>query len=445
MDPGPSELVAELPGAGHLRSMSLPLPMDTLPPGARLGAVRIPGSKSVSNRALLLGALAPGTTSLRGGLEAEDTRWMRAALRALGLRLDEEDGTWVVGGGIRPTAQEPLWLGASGTTLRFLLPWLALFAQGPLRLEGDPRLFERPLEPLVAPLRAMGARWEPEGQGGRLHPCPAPPSALDLDVDARLSSQFLTGLALAAAALPGGGELRWGGTSSESYLELTAHWMRAFGCETSLSGASWTIPGGRLRPADLELPADWSGAAAFLAAGAVTGREVEVHPLDTEDPQGDRAMVSILTRAGCTVAWPEPRRLRLKGPLRRGLEADLTLCPDLGPVLAAVGALAPGPSVLTGLHTLPLKECDRLQASAELVAWLGGEAEVEGDHTLRIRPGRSIGERGPFDPLNDHRMAFAAAVGALRRGGDLLTPHCVAKTYPLFWEAWTGMLAGSGP
>jgi 3-phosphoshikimate 1-carboxyvinyltransferase len=149
--------------------------------------------------------------------------------------------------------------------------------------------------------------------------------------------------------------------------------------------------------------------------------------------------VDILARAGGEASW-KGGALTFRGPLVRGFQADLESCPDLGPVLAATAALAPAASVLTGLHTLPLKECDRLDASAELVRWLGGEAAVEGDHTLRIAPGTDPGPRGPFDPRNDHRMAFAAAVGALRHGGDLKDPQCVAKTFPEFWSAWNHLL-----
>jgi 3-phosphoshikimate 1-carboxyvinyltransferase len=421
--------------------MILSLLEDTrLAPGVALRAARIPGSKSVTNRALLLAALAPGTSRLAGGLEAEDTRWMRQALRALGCPLLESSGVWTVEGGSTPLASGPLWLGASGTTLRFLLPWLALQAEGPVHLAGEPRLFERPLDPLLRPLAALGARWEPQADGARLHPAPRPPQRLDLEVDARLSSQFLTGLALAAAALPGGGLLRWESVASPSYLALTTHWLRRFGCEARLEPGRWEIPGGGLRPVDLALPGDWSGAAAFLAAAAATGRSIEASPLDSEDPQGDRALAALLAGAGCRVAWVGPQTLEVAGPLRRGFTADLTDCPDLGPVLAALAALAPAPSVLTGLHTLPLKECDRLEASAELVRWLGGTAEVEGDHTLRIQPGPDPGPRPPFDPRADHRMAFAAAVGGLRFGGGLSDPGCVAKTFPGFWDAWREML-----
>jgi len=421
--------------------MHLSLPEDkVLAPGEALRPVRIPGSKSVTNRALLLAALAPGESHLRGGLEAEDTRWMRQALRGLGIPLEERDGTWWIQGGMRPRAETPLWLGASGTTLRFLLPWLALAAEGPIRLEGDPRLFERPLGPLLDPLRALGAKWSPDDSGAWLHPSPAPPKGLELRVDARLSSQFLSGLALAAAALPEASQLTWTEVASPSYLGLTTQWLRRFGCAAELALGHWRIPGGSLTPLEVELPGDWSGAAAFLAAVAATGRSLRVGPLDPEDAQGDRAMVAILEAAGCKTAWMGPQVLEVSGNLQRGLDADLTDCPDLGPVLAALAALAPGPSELRGLHTLPLKECDRLDASAELVRWLGGQAEVIGDHTLRITPGTPAVGRSPFDPRNDHRMAFAAALGGLSHGGELLNPHCVAKTFPDFWDVWRKML-----
>lgn len=422
--------------------MPRPLPQDArLAPGEALRPVRIPGSKSVTNRALLLGALAPGHSRFTGGLEAEDTRWMREALRGLGFPLEEAQGTWALLGGGRPATGGPLWLGASGTTLRFLLPWLALTLPGPVRLEGDPRLFARPLGPLLEPLQALGARWEADPTGAWLSPCPTPPDHLDLTVDAQLSSQFLSGLALAAASLPGDSHLRWAAVASPSYLALTTDWLQRFGCQALLEPGHWRIPGGHLAPQVLALPGDWSGAAAFLAGAAATGRRLKVGPLDPADAQGDRALVTILAAAGARCHWTGPQHLEVAGPLLRGLDADLTDCPDLGPVLAALGALAPGPSELRGLQTLPLKECDRLEASADLVRWLGGRAQVVGDHTLRIWPGTPASDRGPFNPRNDHRMAFAAAVGGLRWGGVLLDAHCVAKTFPDFWEVWEGMLA----
>lgn len=421
--------------------MTLSLPEDNhLGPGEALGSVRIPGSKSVTNRALLLAALAPGESCLQGGLEAQDTHWMRQALRALGFPLVEQGGLWRITGGGRPSTREPLWLGESGTTLRFLLPWLALVGEGPIRLVGHARLFERPLGPLLVPLQALGASWSPDAGGAWLHPAGQPTRRLDLQVDARLSSQFLSGLALAAAALPEPSRLTWTESASPSYLVLTTQWLERFGCHAELVPGHWRIPGGALTPQSLRLPGDWSGAAAFLAAAAATGRALRLGPLDPEDAQGDRTLLTILEASGCRVRWVETQVLELSGGLRQGVDADLTDCPDLGPVLAALAALAPGSSELRGLHTLPLKECDRLDASAELVRWLGGQAEILGNHTLRIMPGGPVAGRPPFDPRNDHRMAFAAAVGGLRRGGDLLNPDCVAKTFPDFWEVWRGML-----
>ena len=420
--------------------MPLSLIKDTLPPGQALGPVRIPGSKSATNRAFLLAAMAAGTSRLGGALNAEDTRWMREGLGALGFAFELEGEAWRIRGGGIPATSVPLWLGASGTTLRFLLPWLALRGRGPIHLAGEPRLFERPLGPLLDVLQALGARWEGRSDGGILHPCPVPPRRLATEVDGSLSSQFVSGLAMAAAGLEDGGLLRWTRPiASSSYLRLTARWMEAFGCTTRLGDSEWSIPGAALRPAELLLPADWSAAAAFLGAAAVTGRSIRVGPLDPTDEQSDKELVAILARSGCRFSW-QGDRLDFGGPLRSGIQADLESAPDLGPVLAAVAALAPGPSCLTGLQTLPLKECDRLDASAELVRWLGGEAEIEGDHTLRVRPGRAGVLRPPFDPRRDHRMAFAAAVGGLRWGGDLLDPGCVAKTFPGFWQEWDRML-----
>ncbi len=423
--------------------MNLPLFQDTLPPGSALGPVDVPGSKSVTNRALLLAAMAPGTSTLHDGLEAEDTRWLRECLWTLGLPVVEVENAWSISGGFPPNASAPIYVGASGTTLRFLIPWLALASKAPVRVTGSARLFERPLGPLLAPLLDLGAKWNLEGNGAWLHPVPETPEKLEVKIDGSLSSQFITGLALAAAGLREGGQLSWDQpVASFSYLEITRHWLARFGCDSELGPSSWKIPGNQLNAVDVELPGDWSGAAAFLAAAAVTGRVISVGPLDPADPQGDRAVEGILADAGCISHW-HGNRLSLAGPLLRGIHTDLTACPDLGPVLAATCALAPERSTLTGLQTLPHKECDRLEASAELVRWLGGEADIIGGHTLEIRPATASmphGRRSPFDPRNDHRMAFAAAVGALRCGGELKDPACVAKTFPAFWDVWKAML-----
>jgi len=417
--------------------MSLLLPQSVT--DRPFAPVRIPGSKSATNRALPLAALAPGASRLEAPLEAEDTWAMRACLEACGVAIRAGEGAWHLEGGAPVAPTRPLPVGASGTTLRFLLPWAALHLGGEVAFQGDVRLFERPLAPLMAALEPLGCTWRSHEGGGILQ-APEPRSrAWELVVDPSLSSQFVSGLALALARH--GGRLRWDRpVASATYLEMTAHWLEAFGCSNRLGDHGWEIEGG-LAPRNLAIPGDWSGAAAFLAAAAVTGRPARIGPLDAGEPQGDRAMLEILAQAGCGVDIINDS-IMMSGTLKGGLMADLTLCPDLGPVLAATAALAPAPSVLTGLHTLPLKECDRLDASAELVRWLGGAAVIEGDHTLRITPGPRPGERAAFNPRNDHRMAFAAAVGALCTGGALEQPGCVAKTFPGFWEVWAPFIAG---
>lgn len=405
-----------------------------------LGDVCIPGSKSMAARALVLAAMTPGESRLRGLPNGEDTQHLKQALARLGLPGKQVGDAWCLEGGGRPMAEGPVAVGASGTALRFLLPWLALQATGTVHLVGDPRLFERPLGPLLEALKQLGAGFELMSGGLQVRPCPAPPEHFDLLVEASTSSQFLTGLALAAAGLPGGGSLRWEqAPASLSYLTLTRQALERFGCSNHLEPEGWQVPGGCLRGGTFTIPGDWSGAAAFLCAATVLGRSVRVGPLNPEDLQGDRQLLDILAQAGGQHTW-DGDTLCFQGRLEGGFEADLENCPDLAPVMAATAALAPGPSTFKGLETLPLKECDRLDASRELVQWLGGSTQVEGTSRLFIQPGCGTPDREPFDPRNDHRMAFAAAVGALQRGGRLLNPDCVGKTFPDFWSAWSALL-----
>jgi len=422
-----------------IRHLPESVPEDTKP----FGTVRVPGSKAVTQRLLVLGALAPGTTCIRNPLRAEDTGFLRDAIVSLGLPVEDADGAWRIQGGRPIRAGGPIDLGASGAALRFLLPLLALRAVSRVEIRGEERLFQRPLGPLLDLLESLGARWHAGSRGGVLEPVANPPNKLEACIDAFSTSQFLTGLAMTAASLPEGGRLRWSGPSaSASYLRLTATWMERFGCATRLADSDWEIPGGRLRPIEASVPCDWSAAASFLCAAALTGRTATVLGLDPADPQGDRILLEILCAAGCTAKWNEAA-MELHGPLVSGLDADLRETPDLAPVLGALAACAPGPSSFSGLEGLKGKECDRLDATAGLARWLGAEAEVEGSGTLRIRPGSPPGVRPPFDPRNDHRMAFAAALGALRCGGEVMDPACVAKSYPGFWEDWDAFVQGT--
>lgn len=408
--------------------------------GGSLGAIEVPGSKSVAARVLVLAAQAEGVSGCTGLPPGEDTRNLLEALRTLGFPIQGGPEGCRILGGAPPIGGRSLELGASGAALRFLLPWLALECCEPVTFTGVPRLFERPLGPLLEVLGGWGARWEPGWGRARLTPCTSAPSRIEVDVEASLSSQFLSGLALACVRRPGGARMRWHGTAaSPSYLTLTAAWMARFGCPSELNPGCWDIPPRIPRPVDLRIPGDWSGAAAFLCAASVLGASVDLEPLDPEDAQGDRHLLDILGTAGAEFHW-EGDCLHFTGALERGVRADLSACPDLAPVLMATAALAPGPSRLEGLSTLRHKECDRMAAGVDLVRWLGGEAVEWEPGAVDIRPGPAPGPREPFDPRGDHRMAFAAAVGALRCGGALLDPACVAKTHPAFWHVWEAML-----
>jgi 3-phosphoshikimate 1-carboxyvinyltransferase len=399
---------------------------------APLGVARAPGSKSCTNRALLLAALADGTSTLHDPLDAHDTRVMAGALEALGVPVVCGPRAWTVRGGARPRARGPVDVGASGTTLRFLLPWLACNADGPVDLRGAARLFERPLAGLLDALAGTGARLDRRGPG-RAVLIPGDRPTTDFEVDARASSQFVTGLALAVAG-SGGGTVRFGAAPSASYLDLTREWLDRFGCRVADQPGGWVI-GGSPRATDVVIPGDWSGAAAFLAAGAVSGRDATVVGLDPHDPQGDRALAAILADAGVRVSV-DAAAVRTSGSLRSGFDHDLSACPDLAPVLVAAAALAPTASVLRGLGTLRDKECDRFAASMALVQWVGGRASAIDGEALRVWPSATRRARGVFSSRADHRMAFAAAVAGLVCGGRLAGAHAVTKTFPAFWSAW---------
>jgi 3-phosphoshikimate 1-carboxyvinyltransferase len=410
--------------------------------------VNLPPSKSVANRALALAALAGGASVIRGLPEGppEDIAAMLGALRALGVGIERADGALLVRGGAGFAPAGALDVGAAGTALRFLLPVAALHCKSSVRFIGAKRLFKRPLAPLLDALASCGASWSGNDCGGVLSPPAEGPASLDLEMDGGVSSQFASGLAMAAAGLPGGGAIRWAAPhgrpaplASWGYLALTVDALEMFGCPARLSEDSFIVPGGALRPADVAIPGDWSAAAPFFCAAAVLGGRVEVSSLDQDDRQPDRAVLGILGECGSSWAFLGDTCV-FDGRLDRGVQADLSACPDLAPCLAAVAVTAPGPSLLRGLGALPHKESDRLDGIVRLVAWAGGRTEKLPGPALAIHPATaapgSSGPAYPFDPQGDHRMAFAAAVASLRGGGGVTDPACVAKSFPGFWGEW---------
>jgi 3-phosphoshikimate 1-carboxyvinyltransferase len=406
--------------------------------------VRLPGSKSMTARALVLAAVADGASTLIRPLRARDTELMAAALRVLGLHVSTpDDARWTVRS--RPLAGPArLDVGMAGTVMRFL-PAVAALATGPVTFDGDPYVRTRPMAPLVAGLRALGITIE-TGEGGGLpltvHGT-GRVTGREVTIDASASSQFVSGLLLAATEFDHGIVVRHEGppVPSAPHLRMTVHMLRAAGAAVDDSTPNvWAVARGRLRGRGWDIEPDLSGAAPFLAAALVTGGSVTVldWPHATTQP-GDR-LRALFTEMGGVVSL-DTDGLTLRGTGRvHGLTADLSEIGELTPVLAAVAALAESPSKLTGVQHIRNHETDRLSALARELGRLGASV-TELPDGLEIRPAPLRGIR--FETYDDHRMAHAAAViGLAVPGVELSDVACTAKTLPQFPTLWSSMVTG---
>jgi 3-phosphoshikimate 1-carboxyvinyltransferase len=410
------------------------------------GRVEAPPSKSVTQRAILAAALARGRSILRNPLLADDPRHLLAALEAVGIRTRVEASSVppaiaIEGrGGEIPAASASLQVGNAGTAMRFLAAVLSL-GRGRYVIDGDRRMRERPIEDLLAALRALGAFAEsvrgdgcpPVRVGGRGIPGGA------VRLKGTRSSQYLSALLLAAPAASSDVILEIEGELvSRTYVDLTIDVMRRFGVvvEQEPPGAGarrYAVRQGQAyRPADLAVEGDYSSAAYFFAAAAVTGGRVEVEGLDPGSRQGDARFPDLLERMGCRVErGPGGVTVEGGGDLR-GIEADLKTMPDVAPTLAVVALFARGPTRLRGVPHLRLKETDRIAALVSEIRRLGGEARAEPDG-LTVTPRPLTGAR--IETYRDHRMAMAFAVAGLRVPGVVIAdPGCVSKSFPAFWE-----------
>ncbi len=409
--------------------------------------VSLPGSKSITARALVLAALSDGASTLRGALWARDTVLMAAGLRALGVYVSTADpDRWVVRPApLRGPAQVDV--GLAGTVMRFLPPVAAL-ADGPVTFDGDPAARSRPLAPLVAALRTLGARIDGDtlpltvhGAGGL--------AGGEVTLDASASSQLVSGLLLAAPRYRRGVVVRHvgGRLPSRPHLHMTVQMLRAAGAAVDEADPdTWVVQPGALRGKAWEIEPDLSGAAPFLAAALVTGGEVTVPRWPHASTQAGDALRRLLSRMGAECVL-STRGLTVRGTgAVRGLDEDLSAVGELTPVIAAVCALAEGPSRLRGIGHLRGHETDRLAALARELGRLGARV-TEGDDELVIRPGQMRG--GVFHTYDDHRMAHAGAViGLVVPGVRLSDVSCTAKTMPEFprlWAAMVGAATGENP
>ena len=414
--------------------------------GAR-GSVRLPGSKSISNRVLLLAALAAGETTVRGLLDAEDTRVMREALERLGVSITERAEALTLHGAGGPFREKKadLFLGNAGTALRPLTAALAL-SEGEYFVSGVPRMHERPIGDLVDALRAIGARIDYRAKPGfpplTIHPAKLRIAA-PVPVKGDVSSQFVSALLM---ALPLGGgdasvEVR-GELISKPYVEITLNVMRRFGVRVEREGWSrFRIPRARYSsPGTIYVEGDASSASYFLAAGALGGGPVRVEGLGRESVQGDVRFAEVLEAMGAKVrmddGWIECAG---RGKLR-AFDLDLNHIPDAAMTAAVLALFADGPSRLANIASWRVKETDRIAAMATELRKLGAQVE-EGRDYLRIAPG-PLKRDVAIDTYADHRMAMSFALLAV--GGvpvRINDPQCVAKTFPDYFTALAGITA----
>ena len=362
---------------------------------------------------------------------------MLAALQALGATV-ADDGDWHVTGSVAGARGDTaVSVGNAGTAARFL-PALAALRSGVTAFTGDPRMSERPLSPLVAALRALGAEVDGEAvplrvlgrgslRGGAV------------TVDASASSQLVSGLLLAGPLMDDGLVLRHEGppVPSRPHLDMTVAMMRAFGATVAADGDTWTVAPGGYRPHDVEVEPDLSNAAPFLAAAVVTGGTVRVPgwPVTTDQPGA--ALPALLERAGAR--WTlDGAGLTLRGPAAvAAFDVDLRHAGEVAPVLAAVACVATGPCALRGIGHLRAQETDRLAALRTELAAHGARVADTAD-SLTVTPGPL--RPGPFATYDDHRLVHAAAVLGLAVEVDVLGAETVGKTMPDFADRWAAML-----
>ncbi|MCU4746772.1 3-phosphoshikimate 1-carboxyvinyltransferase [Streptomyces sp. G-5] len=433
--------------------------------GAVEATVTVPGSKSVTNRALILASLAADPSWVRRPLRSRDTLLMAEALRSLGIGIEETitsssssavTGTPAAGGEswriIPATPQAPATVdvGNAGTVMRFLPP-LATLAEGPVRFDGDSRSHERPLHGVIDALRVLGARIDDDGRGAlplTVHGA----GSLDggrVEVDASSSSQFISALLLSAPRFNQGVEVRHTGAVLPSlpHIRMTVDMLRRAGAQVDSpeSGGEphlWRVAPGALLGRDLVIEPDLSNAQPFLAAALVTGGSVTIPDWPFHTTQAGDALREIFSAMGgdCVL---DDRGLTLTGSGRiLGIDIDLGEVGELTPGIAAVAALAESESVLRGVAHLRLHETDRLAALTREINALGGDV-TETEDGLRIRPRPLHG--GVFHTYEDHRLATAGAVlGLAVKDLEVEDIATTGKTMPDFPELWHGMLAGRG-
>ncbi len=417
-----------------------------------VGEVRLPGSKSISNRALLLAALSRGETRLTGLLDAEDTRVMIAALRLLGVGIEQNaDATRVTGcAGRFPVRQADLFLGNAGTAMRPLTAALA-FAGGAYRLDGVPRMRERPIGDLVDALNALGAHIRYEGVAGYPPLAIGPADRLTAEhvgVKGDVSSQFVSGLLMAAPLIapPAGLTIRVSGTLiSQPYVAMTVAMMAQFGVTIDRQAVSFHVRPAQYRaPGHYAVEGDASGASYFLALGALAGGPVRVRGVGRDSLQGDVAFADLLQQMGAEVGWGGDFIEARAGRSVNAIDFDCSAIPDAAMTAAIVALFARGNTILRGIGSWRVKETDRIAAMAAELRKLGARV-LEGADRIEIEPPATVRE-ATIDTYDDHRIAMCFALAAAAGVPvHIRNPHCVEKTYPDFFTQLERLIQRAAP
>ena len=412
------------------------------------GTVRLPGSKSISNRVLLLAALADGVTEVHDLLDSDDTQHMLAALRALGVGVEDCGGNhWRISGvgGAFPIKQAELFLGNAGTAFRPLTAALAL-SGGDYVLRGVARMHERPIGDLVEALKQLGAQIDYLGNPGfpPLHIHPVKLAGDRATVRGNVSSQFLTGLLMAlplrqtATTVEVVGEL-----ISKPYIGITLAMLRRFGVEVVQDGwQSFTVAADACyrSPGDIHVEGDASSASYFLAAGAIGGGPVRVEGVGRDSVQGDVRFADALALMGAQIEMG-PNWIEARAPAGRlkAIDLDCNHIPDAAMTLAVAALFADGVTTLRNIASWRVKETDRIAAMATELRKVGATVE-EGADFIRVTPPQTLTPNAVIDTYDDHRMAMCLSLVTL--GGvpvRINEPGCVAKTFPDYFQRFAGI------
>jgi 3-phosphoshikimate 1-carboxyvinyltransferase len=416
--------------------------------------LRLPGSKSITNRALILAALSQSPSVVRGVLKARDTTLATEALRVLGATIHARgDDVAIHPGAPAPGAEVGLDVGNAGTVMRFL-PAVAALTPATVAFDGDPRARERPVGPLLTALRTLGVSIDDGGRGAlpfTIHGTGSVPGG-PVTLDASSSSQLVSGLLLAAPRFTDGVAVRHSGPPVPSlpHIEMTIRMLRGAGAtvEAGASGGGrpdfWRVAPGPLDLGDFTVEPDLSNAGPFLAAALVTGGSVTIRHWPADSLQASGPILDVITRMGATVtSGPDGLTVTGSGTVH-GIEADLRDIPELCLPLTAAAAFASGPSVFTGVGHTRAQETDRLAAIAKEINALGGDVTEQPDGlTVRPRPLRAPTGHA-FESYDDHRMVMAGAVLGLGVPGiEVLNVATVGKTFPGFTTQWESLVQGA--